>query len=89
MGSVLMRISRPCYDKYHRCPGRNGGGMHYAKVQRCERGMLDYPQGFWWRFKFNRCAECKVIVFPWAIRYADWTWLRREPSRLMQRIKDR
>jgi hypothetical protein len=35
-----MRLSRPCYDKAHRCPGENGGGIHYAKVYRCSGGRI-------------------------------------------------
>lgn len=31
-----MRISRPCYDKPHRCPGWAGGGVRSAKVDRCK-----------------------------------------------------
>ena len=36
-----MRISRPCYDKPYRCPGWAGGGMRYAKVDRCSNGRTD------------------------------------------------
>ncbi len=41
-----MRISRGCYDKYHRCPGWAGGGNKYAKVDRCNNGRLIWPYGY-------------------------------------------
>lgn len=34
----LPRISRPCYDKAHRCPGWAGGGMRYASTDLCPDG---------------------------------------------------
>ena len=58
-----MRLSRPCYDKPHRCPGWAGGGTRSAKVSRCENGSvrtrvpepsypseLKYPGSARWRF---------------------------------------
>lgn len=35
-----MRLSRPCYDKPHRCPGWAGGGTHSAKEYRCSNGSI-------------------------------------------------
>jgi hypothetical protein len=81
-----QRFSRPCYDKYHRCPGWNGGGTRSAKVDRCEGGYLSYFTDDrlkrLWRWRFNQCPKCHVIVFPWVIRYVDpmywWRWKRRD-----------
>lgn len=81
-----MRISRPCYDKYHRCPGWAGGGMKYAKVQGCDGGYITYPQydvrGKYdyrlkrtWKWRLNKCPKCGVIVLPSVIRWIDWGWL--------------
>jgi hypothetical protein len=40
-----MRFSRPCYDKPHRCAGWAGGGMKYAKVDRCANGHIHVRRG--------------------------------------------
>lgn len=40
-----MRLSRTCYDKSHRCPGWAGGGMHYAKTDRCIDGRVEVRPG--------------------------------------------
>lgn len=73
-----MRISRPCYDKIRRCPGWAGGGMRFAKVDRCDNGMLDsalYGRRCW-RWRLNRCPACGVLVLPYAIRWIDPSWWR-------------
>jgi hypothetical protein len=76
-----MRISRPDYDKAHRCPGWSGGGMtRYATVRRCDGGYLhgDIYAGRWWRFRMNRCDTCDLLVLPYVVRYLDWrTWFLR------------
>lgn len=37
----MIRLSRTCYDKAHRCPGWAGGGMKYAKGgSRCDNGRI-------------------------------------------------
>lgn len=62
-----MRLSRPCYDKMHRCPGWAGGGWRYAKRYRCRDGYVGYGhlyEGFGWRLRFNRCDTCNVLVLP-------------------------
>lgn len=75
-----MRLSRPCYDKMHRCPGWAGGGMRFAKVNCCKDGRLRDPkresiyEGFWWRWRFNRCNTCDVLVLPYVVRELDWRW---------------
>lgn len=78
-----FRVSRPCYDKYHRCPGRNGGGLRYAKVIRCKKGLLPYlTDRKLGRWRVNRCPECRVWVLPYVIRYADPSWLGYRAWRL-------
>jgi len=72
------RLSRPCYDKYYRCPGRNGGGLKYPTVHRCDTGRLRDMYGKrLWKWRFNGCTECAVIVWPYMIRCVDptnWGW---------------
>lgn len=76
----LLNISRPCYDKMHRCPGWAGGGALGAKVSYCDDGRLiggptgELYQGKHWRWRFNRCNTCGVHVLPYAVRYLDWRW---------------
>lgn len=78
-----MRISRPCYDKFQRCPGWAGGGMKHAKKYRCENGSMAPFGGVYykadgtlrgkrWRlWRFNKCPKCGVIVLPYMIRWID------------------
>lgn len=65
-----MRLSRPCYDKPWRCPGWAGGGMKWAKRDRCENGRM---QGWHGRpgqqFTFHRCDRCNVVALPYAARW--------------------
>lgn len=71
---LRRRLSRPCYDKYYRCPGRNGGGGHYAIVQRCDGGRLnDLYDRRLWKFRFNTCNVCRVVVLPYYVRVVDPT----------------
>jgi hypothetical protein len=78
-----MRISRPCYDKYHRCPGYAGGGLKHAKRNRCPgAGYITWvtttyggdqeKRLYLWRL--NRCPKCRVIVLPFLIRWLDYSW---------------
>lgn len=77
-----MRISRPCYDKYHRCPGWAGGGMRYAETNKCPNlgyVAVDYDERLW-RWRLHRCNKCGVLVLPTNIRYIDptyWTSMTR------------
>lgn len=74
-----MRFSRPCYDKAHRCPGWAGGGTRFASVDRCQDGRIGrgrYYEGRAWRWRFNRCDSCDVIVLPYVVRYVDPRWWR-------------
>lgn len=74
-----MRISRPCYDKPHRCPGWTGGGERYARVNRCPAGgriPIDYERRGW-QLRFHRCPDCRVIVLPWLVCWTSPSWWRR------------
>jgi len=76
-----VRLSRPCYDKMHRCPGWAGGGLRSAKVDHCDDGRLvggregTLYEGMFWRLRFNRCDTCDVLVLPYVVRYVDPRWL--------------
>lgn len=89
-----MRISRPCYDKMHRCPGWAGGGMRFARVERCDDGRLvggrdgSLFEGRFWRFRFNRCDTCGVVVLPYAIRWVDPSRVRDWPYLLRNWLFD-
>lgn len=72
-----MRLSRSCYDKWHRCPGWAGGGWHYPKgPDRCEGGYLqiDWEARFV-RWRFWKCNKCDVVIWPWHTRWLDPTWV--------------
>lgn len=74
---TVTRISRPCYDKYHRCPGWAGSGMKFARVDRCEGGHVQSdPNERLWGWRFHRCDTCDLIVLPYHIRWLDASWLR-------------
>lgn len=67
-----MRLSRPCYDKPHRCPGWAGGGWKFPKKDRCVGGYiaLHYERAHpHWRF--GRCNRCDVVTTPFALRRLD------------------
>lgn len=68
-----MRLSRPCYDKPHRCPGWAGGGMKYAKTERCHGGHVT-ARSPWW---FGRCDTCGVVTWPWVWAWPGRAWSRR------------
>ena len=80
-----MRFSRSCYDKPHRCPGGNGGGIHSAMRDLCDGGYITYGmtreqlehfEGRYPRaFHFGRCTKCDVIVWPLFTRWFDPGWL--------------
>lgn len=85
-----LRVSRPCYDKYHRCPGWAGPGLRFNKPGRdwCEGGSLAPFGGayykedgtmrgkHWQLWRVNRCPKCGVYVLPYHVRWLDWRWLR-------------
>jgi hypothetical protein len=85
-----MRVSRPCYDKYWRCPAWAGPGMRYAKVQTCEGGSLARVIN-WnrrWKWKFHRCPTCGMWIMPFVVRYVDptnwWSYVRWQVRRRMR-----
>ena len=87
-----MRISRPCYDKYWRCPGWAGGGTRYAKVNRCDGGSLTTVinhESRWRRWHLHRCPQCGVIVLPYHVRWLDWRWYDWKVDDLKRRWADR
>lgn len=70
-----MRLSRGCYDKFHRCPGWNGGGPHFAKRTRCQEvGYIQTYDRRAWKWRFARCNQCDVIVWPYVTRYLSIPW---------------
>lgn len=86
----MIRLSRPCYDKPHRCPGWAGGGWKYGKVDRCDNGSIRTRGStamFWFEdleegypgvnvWHFGRCAKCDTTTWPFALRRLDPTyWL--------------
>ena len=75
-----MRFSRPCYDKYHRCPGWAGGGLKFAKKIKCDGGYITvhYPFKKRLKWRFASCNKCDVIVFPYHIRWIDPSWWKSE-----------
>lgn len=75
----MKRLSRGCYDKFHRCPGWNGGGPKYAKVKRCDDGRIevDYDNR-WWAWKFWPCDTCNVLVWPYHTRKLSLPWWKFE-----------
>lgn len=78
----MIRLSRGCYDKFHRCPGRAGGGSKYAKVQRCADGRIQVGyDDKWWAWKFWPCDECNVVVWPYHLRKLSPWWLKYELGR--------
>ncbi len=86
------RLSRPCYDKPHRCPGWAGGGWKYARRDLCHggsirtRGMdIGYEDGrpvVYGEYpgedvwRFGHCTDCNVRTWPFALRRLDPTYWR-------------
>jgi hypothetical protein len=84
-----MRLSRPCYNKAHRCPGWAGGGWKTAKIDRCENGSIRtrgmriaYEDGRRVVYgehpreggwRFGHCTDCDVVTWPYWIRFIDPT----------------
>lgn len=70
-----MRLSRGCYDKYHRCPGWAGGGLKWAQKIHCAGGYITVSGNqSSSKFRFGHCDKCDVIVLPRITRYVDPTW---------------
>lgn len=89
----FLNVSRPCYDKFSRCPGWAGGGIRYPRVDQCDNGriMVDYEDPHW-RWRWQRCDKCNVLVLPYMTRWLDpgwWKWrLRAMPGRVADRWQD-
>jgi hypothetical protein len=76
----MVRISRPCYDKFHRCPGWVGGGPRHPRGEsRCDGGRInvDY-QNRMWKWRAWSCNTCDVVVLPYASRWLSVPWWIRE-----------
>lgn len=69
-----MRLSRPCYDKPHRCPRWIGGGMRYPKRDRCDDGRIQIDYTTRWTWRFWRCNTCDVVTLPYNVQYLDWRY---------------
>ena len=67
------RISRPCYDKYWRCPGWAGPGWRYPEIDTCDSGSLSAVIDWYghWTWKFHKCPKCDMIVLPYKAKYID------------------
>lgn len=96
-----MRLSRPCYDKPHRCPGWAGGGMHSARVYRCTaevapgggtslRAGYYYEHGLLpWSLRFSYHRPCRTLVLPYVVRWLDPGWWRWELRGVRRWCRDR
>lgn len=75
----MSRISRPCYDKYRRCPGWAGPGLKYNKDGEdwCENGIVDYThfEKRLWKWRVAHCPICHTTILPYHVRWVDPTWL--------------
>lgn len=89
---MTPRWSRPCYDKYHRCPRWAGPGLRYAKVQRCPGGSIGGANGWTERrfpkWRVNRCDRCNVRVLPYNVRWIDPAWWKVEWKDIPNRLSD-
>lgn len=89
----MIRISRPCYDKYWRCPGWAGGGTRGPKgADRCDGGSLA-PTGYWdnrlWKWRLNHCPTCGLVVLPYMVRWLDWRFWGWELHDLLRWLQER
>lgn len=59
--------------------------MRYAKVRRCAGGhVYGMYEKRLWRWRFNRCDTCDVLVLPFVVQYADprfWAYAVRRAVR--------
>jgi hypothetical protein len=83
---MRFRISRPCWNKPHRCPGWTGGGYKYPKNSRCDNGRISTKPRIIRignfepyetdhpgsnSWRIGKCNKCNVVTIPWALRYLD------------------
>ena len=74
----LFNISRPCYNKFHRCPGSAGGGIHDPRAEQCDGGYLGAHYAVpHWKWRPARCPQCGVLVLPYMTRWLDPGFLIR------------
>lgn len=68
-----MRISRPCYDKFWRCPGWAGAGWTFPQRDTCANGsgaeVINWDRLPYWQMW--RCPDCGMRVLPAVIRNID------------------
>lgn len=93
----LPSISRPNYDKPHRCPAWSGPAFKDTDVYTCEGGSIRipgltgseaYPGETTTRF--GRCTTCPIITLPYATRWVDPSWLTWRASWVYRtRVRDR
>ena len=94
----MRRISRPCYDKPHRCPGWAGGGAKYPKgyESRCDNGSIHVrARGLAETYSVARgWFNSHPAEHPWRFGYCDtcnvktWPWalVQLAPSNLRWRF---
>lgn len=95
------KFSRPCYDRSWRCPGWIGGGLSYARVNRCDEGRItwgmsrtaldglsvaEYSRYPKWN-ALGQCTDCDVRVLPWWVRRFDPTYWLAEVQRGRTRLR--
>lgn len=95
----MIRLSRPCYDKPHRCPGWAGGGVRSARVYRCTsdnggggslRGGYYYERGLLpWSLRFSYHRPCRTLVLPYVVRHVDPGWWRWKLRWMLLDVRDR
>jgi hypothetical protein len=77
-----VKISRPCYDKYRRCPGWAGPGWKSHREDSdywCDNGFIKISGKRFKSWKFHRCTSCKTWVWPYNFRYLmSWRCLKDE-----------
>lgn len=82
-----MRLSRPCYDKFHRCPGWVGGGPRYPRGEsRCGSGRINAYDARLWKWRFWPCNTCDVVVWPYVTRYLSLPWLIAEARSALREV---
>jgi hypothetical protein len=100
---MRFRISRPCWDKPHRCPGWAGGGNRFAKVQTCDNGRISTKPRMIKiadfepfetdhpgsnPWRMGKCNTCNVITIPWALRHVDPRYWKMSAYLAWRRLSD-
>lgn len=63
------RLSRPCYDKAHRCPGWAGGGGRSAKQSRCDGGRIQVRRPYNAETMIEQLADGGLNTHPGAFPF--------------------